>query len=213
MTGSEPSENSKKGRRFTEVWKGHITKGAQTTRGHYSATCSYCAFHWREGKPQVLREHLANHCKRCPQNVSIEFAKIVGKEIAGNEEESDESDSEPTTNPIKKRKLNSTQTSIQSFYQSKELEKGYSDEIARSMTKAFVMCNIPFSTVENPWFVDLIKTLQPGYNPPTRKVLSGTLLEAETSRVNMRIMNELKNDNNFTIGKIYLIKFKMKKFS
>lgn len=145
--------------------------------------------------------------------MSIEFAKIVGKEIAGNEEESDESDSEPTTNPIKKRKLNSTQTSIQSFYQSKELEKGYSDEIARSMTKAFVMCNIPFSTVENPWFVDLIKTLQPGYNPPTRKVLGGTLLEAETSRVNMRIMNELKNDNNFTIGKIYLIKFKMKKFS
>ena len=47
--------------------------------------------------------------------------------------------------------------------------------------KAFVMCNIPFSTVENPWFVDLIKTLQPGCDPPTRKVLSGTLLEAETS--------------------------------
>ncbi|EXX63887.1 hypothetical protein RirG_148050 [Rhizophagus irregularis DAOM 197198w] len=42
------------------------------------------------------------------------------------------------------------------------------------------MCNIPFSIIENPWFIDLIKTLQPGYDPPSRQVLSGTLLESET---------------------------------
>lgn len=82
------------------------------------------------------------------------------------------------------------------------MEKGYCDEIDRSITKAFVMCNIPFSTIENSWFVDLIKTLQPGYDPPTRKVLGGSLLEAKTSRVNIRITNELNSDNNFTIGKI-----------
>ncbi|PKB97088.1 hypothetical protein RhiirA5_433744 [Rhizophagus irregularis] len=73
-------------------------------------------------------------------------------------------------------RLNDGQTSIRSFYKNKELEKGYSDEIHRSITKAFVMCNIPFSIIENPWFIDLIKTLQPGYDPPSRQVLSGTLL-------------------------------------
>ncbi|CAB4384468.1 unnamed protein product [Rhizophagus irregularis] len=62
------------------------------------------------------------------------------------------------------------------------------------------MCNIPFSIIENPWFIDLIKTLQPGYDPPSRQVLSGTLLESEISRVNIRIMNELSADNNFTIA-------------
>ncbi|PKC53562.1 hypothetical protein RhiirA1_479061 [Rhizophagus irregularis] len=61
------------------------------------------------------------------------------------------------------------------------------------------MCNIPLSIIENPWFIDLIKTLQPGYDPPSRQVLSGTLLESETSRVNICIMNELSADNNFTI--------------
>ncbi|EXX65874.1 hypothetical protein RirG_129040 [Rhizophagus irregularis DAOM 197198w] len=61
------------------------------------------------------------------------------------------------------------------------------------------MCNIPFSIIENPWFIDLIKTLQPGYDPPSRQVLNGTLLESETSRVNICIMNELSADNNFTI--------------
>ena len=78
-----------------------------------------------------------------------------------------------------------------------------SDKIHRSITKAFVMCNIPFSIIENPWFIDLIKTLQPGYDPPSRQVLSGTLLESEISHVNIRIMNELNADNNFTIGKIF----------
>ncbi|GES75999.1 ribonuclease H-like domain-containing protein [Rhizophagus clarus] len=196
MTSSEPSENPRKGRHFTEVWNGHMIKGVQRTRGHYAAICSYCNFYWKDGKPHVLREHLANHCRKCPQEVSLQFAKIVGNEIAENEED-DESDSELIT---KKQRLNDGQTSIRSFYKNKELEKGYSDEIHRSITKAFVMCNIPFSIIENPWFIDLIKTLQPGYDPPSRQVLSGTLLESETSRVNIRIMNELSADNNFTIA-------------
>jgi hypothetical protein len=67
------------------------------------------------------------------------------------------------------------------------------------------MSNIPFSVIENPWFVDMIKILQPGYNPPTRQVLSGSLLEAELSRINTRTISELDNDSNFTIGKIFMI--------
>jgi len=47
------------------------------------------------------------------------------------------------------------------------------------------MCNILFSVIENPYFVDLIKTLQPGYDPLSRQVLSGTLLQAEVARVNV----------------------------
>ncbi|CAB4443959.1 unnamed protein product [Rhizophagus irregularis] len=151
MTSSEPSENPRKGRHFTEVWNGHMIKGVQRTRGHYAATYSYCNFYWKDGKPHVLREHLANHFQKCPQEVLLQFAKIVGNEIAENKED-DESDSELT----KKQRLNDGQTSIRSFYKNKELEKGYSDEIHRSITKAFVMYNIPFSIIKNPWFIDLI---------------------------------------------------------
>ena len=67
------------------------------------------------------------------------------------------------------------------------------------------MCNIPFCIIENPYFVDLIKTLQPGYDLPSRQVLSGTLLQAEAARVNVRITNELDNESNFTIGKNFYI--------
>jgi len=185
-----------------------MVKGVQKSRRHYAASCSYCNFQWKDGKPYILREHLANHCRKCPKEVSLHFAKIVGNEIAEGENDDEDDESDFELNSIKKQRLNNGQTSIRSFYKNKDLEKGYCDEIDRSITKAFVMSNIPFNIVENPWFIDLMKTLQPGYNPPSRKVLSGTLLEAETSRINLRIINELNTDNNFTIGKIFFFKLK-----
>src|SRR5688572_19350334 len=55
---TEPIAN-KSGRPFSEVWNGHMIKGSQTSRGHYAAECSYCHYSWKQGKPHVLREHLA----------------------------------------------------------------------------------------------------------------------------------------------------------
>ena len=51
----------------------------------------------------------------------------------------------------------------------------------------------------------MIKTLQPSYVPPTRQVLSGTLLEAEFFRTNIRVFNELTKESNCTIGKILIL--------
>jgi hypothetical protein len=70
------TETNKSGHPLSEVWDDHMIKGSQTTRGHYSATCSYCHTNWKHGKPHVLREHLANHCKKYPQDVSTFFARI-----------------------------------------------------------------------------------------------------------------------------------------
>ena len=175
------SNNSERGRPFSDVWDKHMEKGQRISRGHYSATCSYCNSTWKHGKPCVLREHLANHCKKCPQEVSLHFAKIVGQKLGEDENESSNSELEV---PNKKRKFND-QSSISNFYKSKKLEKGYCDNVDRTITKAFVMSNIPFSVIENPWFIDMLKTLQPGYDPPSRQVLSGTLLQAELSRINV----------------------------
>ena len=80
------------------MWNRYIVKGVQKSRGHYAASCSYCDFHWKDGKPHILREHLANHCQKCLQEVSLQFANIVGNEIAEDEDKDDnESNSESTT--------------------------------------------------------------------------------------------------------------------
>ena len=63
------------------------------------------------------------------------------------------------------------------------------------------MANIPFNVIEKSWFIDLIRTLKPGYDVPSRQILGGSLLEAELSRVGMRINRELERETDFTIGK------------
>ena len=103
------------------------------------------------------------------------------------------------------KKQKSRQITVTNYYGTKKLEKGRIDELDRVITKAFIMANIPFNIIENPWFVNMIRTLQPGYNTPSRQVLSGTLLEAELSRINMRINNELDKESNFTISKVYIL--------
>ncbi|CAB5164801.1 unnamed protein product [Rhizophagus irregularis] len=165
--------NPDRGRPFSDVWE-YMIKGQQQSRRHYTATCTYCNY------------------------VALYFARIVGQKMG--EDEDDENDSNSDSEVPKKKQKYSNQTSLSNFYKTKKLEKGYSDSIDRSITKAFVMCNIPFSTIENPWFVDLMKTLQPGYDLPSRHTLSGTYLEAELSRVNIRIVNELNNESNLTIA-------------
>jgi len=190
-----PNEiNEKRGRKFTSIWDNMI-KGEKQSKGHYSATCIHCRQHWKYGKPYKLREHLANHCKKCSKDISQHYGLLMGKKIG--QETVENSEEEEEEYPSKKIK----QTNVLSFFESKKLEKGKIKNINYIITKTFVMCNIPFSIVENPWFIDLIKSLQPGYDLPSRRILSGSLLEAEVARINIKINNELDKENNFTIGK------------
>ena len=94
-------ETNKSGHPFSEVWDGHMIKGVQTTRGYYSATCSYCHTNWKHGKLHVLCEHLANHCKKCSQDVSMFFARIVGKK---GEENTYEEESTTDVNELQNKK-------------------------------------------------------------------------------------------------------------
>jgi len=50
------------------------------------------------------------------------------------------------------------QTNVSSFFEPKKLEKGKIKDINCTITKTFMMCNILFSIVENPWFINLIKS-------------------------------------------------------
>jgi hypothetical protein len=93
--------NSERGRPFSDVWE-YVRKGTRQSRGHYSATCTYCNCTWKHGKPQALRQHLANHCKDCSQEVSQYFARVVGQKIG--EDEIEESDSDSDSEVPKKSK-------------------------------------------------------------------------------------------------------------
>ena len=192
-------EVNKGGPPFSDIWN-HMKKGPKQSKGRYSATCNYCAMFWKNGKPFVLREHLANHCKKCPNDIIMYYTscieKVIGKKIV--KVEDSDSNSERPNKKIK-------QTAVSNFFESTKLEKGRIEEIDRAITKAFIMCNIPFNVIENLWFIDLIKTLQPAYNAPSRRILSGSFLQVELARINIKIHNELISETEFTIGKNFII--------
>ena len=99
-----------------------------------------------------------------------------------------------------KRKKVKGQTGIEDYYERRELSESKIAAINQALVRAFVCCGISFSVIDNPFFQELLYQLRPNYNPPNRKVLSDTLLNQETARVNKAVKKELENSKNLTIG-------------
>ncbi|PKY49047.1 hypothetical protein RhiirA4_545007 [Rhizophagus irregularis] len=62
---------------------------------------------------------------------------------------------------------------------------------------SFVVCDIPWHIIENPFFIEFLKTLRPGYTPPSKELLSGKLLSQETE---VRIFMTLKGSSKSHTG-------------
>lgn len=62
-------------------------------------------------------------------------------------------------------------------------------------------CEISFSVIDNPFFRELLYQLRPNYTPPSRKILSETMLNNEVAKVTNKVIKELKNTDNLTLGK------------
>ena len=131
-----------------------------------------------------MKGHLANHCKEAPGIIIREYLKKF------HESETSFSNS----NSKKRKTAKNSQTFLeQLFHQIEKLTSGCIDRINWVLIKAFICYDISFQIVENPFFVELIKELNPSYTLPSREVLSGRLIEEELSRVNYKITKELKN--------------------
>jgi hypothetical protein len=59
--------------------------------------------------------------------------------------------------------------------------------------------NSPFSATENPYFLEFIDYIRPSYVPPTRYVLSHTLMDTEYARVQLEEIGRLKQRHRLTL--------------
>ncbi|CAG8676476.1 4577_t:CDS:2, partial [Dentiscutata heterogama] len=73
------------------------------------------------------------------------------------------------------------------------------EAVDRAIIKAFAMCGLPFSIIENPWFIDILKSLRSSYTLPTPEYLANILLNKEVIKVNWEIDEYLKTTNNLTL--------------
>lgn len=181
------------GRPKSIVWGTYIKQGKKVSEGHYEATCLYCNTFWHKGSPQVLEAHLANNCLKVPLEIKQLFLNRVAEKAENF-----------VSNPQNKRRRpnNGTeQSKITDFHESSKLSPERSHEIDRACVKSFVVCGIPWHAIENPYFVEFLKTLRPGYIPPSKEKLSGELFNQEVAVVNSQIIRELNNTENLTLCK------------
>lgn len=176
------------GRPLGPVWQ-HFIKKSAVSPGKFEAECRYCLKIWKRGEIPILEEHLASHCSNVPQLVLREYMEKVRNR-------------ENTSN--KKRKIDKSivgQTTMTAFHDSTNLPEARINRINCALVKFFICCGIAFRIVEHPFFIDLLKELNAGYDPPTREYLSGRLLETELCNVNKKMNEDIMNQRNLTLGK------------
>jgi len=189
------SQNTKKhgGRKFSLVWE-HITRGKETARGHYEGTCKYCSKYWKIARPSILQIHLASQCSKCPTSIILQFCQLV----AENEQN------------IKRQKINSIspssseskkQTSLEHHFEKTSISITRQKVIDNILIKTFITCNFAFCIIEHLFFIELLKALCIGYQPPSRKKLATELLGQEIARITLKLQYIFENTNNLTLGR------------
>ncbi|KAK2163768.1 hypothetical protein LSH36_74g03010 [Paralvinella palmiformis] len=96
----------------------------------------------------------------------------------------DENPTTPTDQPATKKMK--VQRAVDSFCTTTDTKTQLDEQIA----KAFYACNTPFNVISHPEFHKMIDMLQLGYEPPTRHVIDGDLLDS----VHSKIIEHMKTD-------------------
>ncbi|CAG8500028.1 33711_t:CDS:10 [Gigaspora margarita] len=89
---------------------------------------------------------------------------------------------------------------ISDFIESTKLTPERIKDISRALLKAFIVCEIPFHIIENPFFIELLKTLRSAYELPSKDVFSSRYLAQETAFVYQATIKQLNDSENLTIA-------------
>ena len=184
----------RKGRPANKIWE-WFDKGEQVTSGYYSATCTFCEYHWPKAKPAKLKQHLAYDCKKVDADTKIKVLVL----LLGNKADSDEDEDVILTLTTKRQTsqndINNINEDDLKFLTSLDKEK----QINKALVKLFVCCNLPFALIEHPFFYEFIKVLRTTYTLPSRWILSNTLLAQETARIDVKVTRIIDKEINLTI--------------
>jgi hypothetical protein len=141
--------------------------------------CKFYSTYWKNGIVKKLQVHLASKCKNVDVEVKNKFMHYVA-----------------TRDGI----VNENKMEIESDGENKKLSEEQVALIDRSILKAFVMCAIPFRIIENLYFINALKNLQPNYNPPSQERFTTNLLCEKSIRTEIKIKNYIEKEKNLTLG-------------
>jgi hypothetical protein len=161
--------------RFSDnVWD-HFEKSSERktnsitgAQQHFTATCNYCKTSL-SGQPKRMKIHLSKHCSSVPSEVKEQYLLEPSDNKNNNDDNNDNDDNDNNNDKVEVNEINNI------------------------VARAFYATGIPLATIENPFFIKALCKLNPEYQPPSRKVLSTTLLQKEYKQVSTSIKNQIKN--------------------
>lgn len=187
---SSTTSDKKRGRPKKPVWEYFTELQDTDMKKRPGAKCNFCKQQWSRGKSSNMIAHLALTCPTPPPpEIRAKFCEILRNGVDSDDEE------EYSTLPSKKR-----QTKIVDHVEKSTITDDKQRRCIHALTKFFVCCGIPFWIVENPFFINFIKSLCPGFQLPGRTTLSTTLINNECGIVLSEIKKELASETNLTLG-------------
>jgi hypothetical protein len=203
FSSSSNDNASKLGPKKKPVWQHFDTVGNKID-GHQGCKCKYCRWTQKIGKPSLMEAHLALKCLSVPKETKNIFLHIIS-----NRDSMDISSS--SSSQQKKKQKHDIHVDkgkkIKDFYRPTSIDPETIKYANRAIVKFFVCCGIPFLAVNHPFFRDFIHILHPGYVPPQRTELSQNLLDGELARVLLNTDQELKHEENLTLGRFNIFNF------
>ncbi|CAG8688752.1 624_t:CDS:2, partial [Gigaspora margarita] len=101
---------------------------------------------------------------------------------------------------LTKKKVKHNQSEITIYFPKIEpLPEARVKSLNKAILKAWIMCNFSFETVENPFIIDLFQLAIPGYDLPSRDMLSGHFIDQKVLRIEKRIDNDLEKEEYLTL--------------
>ncbi|CAG8796077.1 32142_t:CDS:2 [Gigaspora margarita] len=143
---------------------------------HFNAICAYCGKFWHRSKPAILKSHLALYCQSVPENICQYWHNKL----------------------IDINTVNKKNSQLQLA-----LPPQVSTKYDKILLRAWVMANILFEVIENPYIKNLFKSINPAYNLLLQTILSGWLLDEEVAHVQNNIDKDLKTAEYLTLNLLY----------
>jgi hypothetical protein len=183
------------GRKKSQVWDYFNTEGVKK-HGHIGCLCKGCGWKRAVGKAYEMVDHLALSCPKVSAETKQFFIEEIRRRSALKSDHEAPNNVDETI--VKKQKT--SQKKIDSMFESKDIEQSKVVRCNRALTRLFVCCGLPFRVVSNPFFVDFVKCLCPGYELPNRVTFAGSWVNQELSNTFTVTMSETYSSRNITLG-------------
>ncbi|CAB4493794.1 unnamed protein product [Rhizophagus irregularis] len=142
-----------------------------------------------------MQAHLALSCSKVPFTIKIEYLLFI-------KQNAEEQVTNSTSTVSKKRCVNLSQTRIDKFYESDQIDSTKQVLCDKAVAKFFIYYGVAFHLVSHPFFIDMVKSLCNGYEPPYSTTLSNTLMNNELTKITVDQQLMLDKESDLTLGPV-----------